>query len=306
MSADGHLPLSSPLSGKAQLDIQRVGGRIGAEIRGVTLSADLPLETIQAIEQALLTHKVLFFRGQDHLDDAAQEAFALRLGQPEAHPTVPVREGTKYLLELDSQHGGRANSWHTDVTFLPAYPKASILRQVVSPAYGGDTVWANTAEAYERLPAPLKALADQLWAIHTNVYDYAAARPDISREALEKHRAIFASTVYETEHPVVRVHPETGERTLVLGHFVKALKGLSTADSRRLFDSLQEQVIRLENTVRWRWNAGDVAIWDNRATQHYAINDYGDQHRVVRRVTVAGDVPVSVDGQRSRPRQPVN
>ena len=298
MSADGHLPLN--IDTDLGLDIRRVGGRIGAEVAGVNLSADLPDDTLQAIEKALLRHKVLFFRDQHHLDDQGQEAFAQRLGEPQAHPTVPVREGTKYLLELNSEHGGRANSWHTDVTFVPAYPKASILRAVVSPEYGGDTVWANTAEAYNRLPEPLKTLADRLWAIHTNAYDYAASRPDVSNEALEKYRAVFAATVYETEHPLVRVHPETGERVLILGHFVKALKGLSTADSRRLFDSLQEQVIKLENTVRWRWRQGDVAIWDNRATQHYAVDDYGDQHRVMRRVTLAGDVPVSIDGRSSR------
>lgn len=298
MSADGHLPLN--IDTDLGLDIRRVGGRIGAEVAGVNLSANLPDATLQAIEKALLRHKVLFFRGQHHLDDQGQEAFAQRLGEPQAHPTVPVREGTKYLLELNSEHGGRANSWHTDVTFVPAYPKASILRAVTSPAYGGDTVWANTAEAYSRLPEPLKTLADGLWAIHTNAYDYAATRPDISSEALEKYRAVFAATVYETEHPLVRVHPETGERVLVLGHFVKALKGLSTADSRRLFDSLQEQVIKLENTVRWRWREGDVAIWDNRATQHYAVDDYGDQRRVMRRVTLAGDTPVSIDGRSSR------
>ena len=298
MSADGHLPLN--IDTDLGLDIRRVGGRIGAEVAGVNLSADLPNDTLQAIEKALLRHKVLFFRDQHHLDDQGQEAFAQRLGEPQAHPTVPVREGTKYLLELNSEHGGRANSWHTDVTFVPAYPKASILRAVVSPEYGGDTVWANTAEAYNRLPEPLKTLADGLWAIHTNAYDYAASRPDVSSEALEKYRAVFAATVYETEHPLVRIHPETGERVLILGHFVKALKGLSTADSRRLFDSLQEQVIKLENTVRWRWRQGDVAIWDNRATQHYAVDDYGDQRRVMRRVTLAGDVPVSIDGRSSR------
>jgi len=303
MSADGHLPLN--IDTDLGLDIRRVGGRIGAEVAGVNLSADLPGDTLQAIEKALLRHKVLFFRDQHHLDDQGQEAFAQRLGEPQAHPTVPVREGTKYLLELNSEHGGRANSWHTDVTFVPAYPKASILRAVTSPEYGGDTVWANTAEAYNRLPEPLKTLADGLWAIHTNAYDYAASRPDVSSEALEKYRAVFAATVYETEHPLVRVHPETGERVLILGHFVKALKGLSTADSRRLFDSLQEQVIKLENTVRWRWREGDVAIWDNRATQHYAVDDYGDQRRVMRRVTLAGDTPVSIDGRSSRLITPV-
>jgi taurine dioxygenase len=98
---------------------------------------------------------------------------------------------------------------------------------------------------------------------------------------------------------VVRVHPETGEKTLVLGHFLKQFVGHSTADSQRLFAILQEHVTRLENTVRWRWSPGDVVIWDNRATQHYAINDYGDAHRVVRRVTLAGEIPVGVDGRES-------
>lgn len=298
MSADGHAPSTS-----TQLDIRRVGGRLGAEIAGVRLGPDLTDETVQAIYDALHKHKVIFFRGQGHLDDAEQEAFAERLGQPVAHPTVPVRNG-RFLLELDSQHGGRANSWHTDVTFVDAYPKASILRAVVSPEYGGDTVWANTTEAYNRLPDELKALADNLWALHTNAYDYAATRNNATKEAIEAYQSVFASKVYETEHPVVRVHPVTGERTLVLGHFIKSFVGFSTQDSRRLFDLLQEHVVRLENTVRWRWQQGDVAIWDNRATQHYAVDDYGDQRRVMRRVTLDGDVPVSITGERSRVIKP--
>lgn len=280
------------------LDIHPVAGRIGAEVRNIRLSAELDAATFAAVRAALLRYKVLFFRGQHHLDDAAQEAFGKLWGELVAHPTVPVRDGTDYLLELDSEHGGRANSWHTDVTFDLAYPQASILRGVVIPAAGGDTVWANTAQAYLDLPAPLRALADQLWALHTNEYDY-ASRFNTSEAGLKRYREIFTSTLYETEHPVVRVHPETGERTLVLGHFVKKLLGYPTSDSDHLLQLLESYVIRLENTVRWRWSVGDVAIWDNRATQHYAINDYGDQHRVVRRVTVAGDVPVSVDGRRS-------
>ncbi|MDR6738703.1 taurine dioxygenase [Herbaspirillum sp. 1173] len=280
------------------LDIHPVAGRIGAEVRNIRLSAELDTATFAAVRAALLRYKVLFFRGQHHLDDAAQEAFGKLWGELVAHPTVPVRDGTDYLLELDSEHGGRANSWHTDVTFDLAYPQASILRGVVIPAAGGDTVWANTAQAYLDLPAPLRALADQLWALHTNEYDY-ASRFNTSEAGLKRYREIFTSTLYETEHPVVRVHPETGERTLVLGHFVKKLLGYPTSDSDHLLKLLESYVIRLENTVRWRWSVGDVAIWDNRATQHYAINDYGDQHRVVRRVTVAGDVPVSVDGRQS-------
>ncbi|WP_313200917.1 TauD/TfdA family dioxygenase [Pseudomonas sp.] len=283
-----------------ELDIQPVAGRIGAEIRGVKLSADLDAATVDAIQAALVKHKVIFFRGQTHLDDQAQEGFAKLLGEPVAHPTVPVVDGTSYLLQLDGAEGQRANSWHTDVTFVEAYPKASILRSVVAPASGGDTVWANTAAAYQELPEPLRELADKLWAVHSNEYDYASVKPDVDPAKLERYRKVFTSTVYETEHPVVRVHPISGERALQLGHFVKRIKGYSLVDSQHLFALLQGHVTRLENTVRWRWQAGDVAIWDNRATQHYAVDDYGTQPRVVRRVTLAGEVPVGVDGQLSR------
>ena len=255
------------------LDIHPVAGRIGAEIRGIKLSGDLDAATIEAIQQALVQYKVIFFREQAHLDDQSQEAFAHLLGEPIAHPTVPVRDGTRFLMELDGGRGQRANSWHTDVTFVDAYPKASILRSVLAPASGGDTVWANTASAYNDLTAEVRALADTLWAVHSNEYDYAARKPDVAPEKLEEYRKIFTSTVYETEHPVVRVHPVSGEKTLLLGHFVKRLKGYSQADSAHLFNLLQSHVTRLENTVRWRWNTGDVAIWDNRATQHYAVDD---------------------------------
>ncbi|MGF6097100.1 TauD/TfdA dioxygenase family protein [Pseudomonas sp. 18175] len=282
------------------LDIHPIGGRIGAEIRGIQLSGELDAATVEAIQQALVQYKVIFFREQTHLDDQSQEAFAHLLGEPIAHPTVPVRDGTRFLMELDGGRGQRANSWHTDVTFVDAYPKASILRSVLAPKSGGDTVWANTSSAYNDLSVELRALADSLWAVHSNEYDYAAIKPDVSAEKLEAYRKVFTSTVYETEHPVVRVHPVSGEKTLLLGHFVKRLKGYSQADSTQLFNLLQSYVTRLENTVRWRWNTGDVAIWDNRATQHYAVDDYGTQERIVRRVTLKGDVPVGVQGQRSQ------
>jgi taurine dioxygenase len=293
MSADGFLETTA-------LDLAPIGGRLGAEVRGLTIGPDLSGAQIYAIHQALSRHKVLFFRDQHQLDDDAQEAFAQLLGQPVAHPTVPVRPGSSYLLELDSEVGGRASSWHTDVTFVDAYPAASILRAVVSPESGGDTAWANTTSAYEHLPEPLKILADNLWAVHTNDYDYAAVQVERFKERAASHRQIFTSTLHETEHPVVRIHPVTGERTLLLGHFVRNFVGLSTTDSQRIFRILQNHILRQENTLRWRWKTGDVAIWDNRATQHYAVDDYGDQRRVMRRVTLAGDVPVSIDGRSSR------
>lgn len=295
--------LERPARAASPLDLAPVHPRLGAKVRGVRLGGALSTETFDAIHQALLKHKVLFFRGQQHLDDAEHQAFAARWGSLVPHPTVPSKDGTQ-ILELDSSHGGRANSWHTDVTFELAYPKVSVLRAVVIPPVGGDTVWADTGHAYRSLPLALKALADQLWALHDNHYDYAATRVEQDTYGARKYQEVFTRKLIQSEHPLVRVHPETGERTLVSGHFIRRFLGLNSHDSRHLVDVFQAHITRLENTVRWRWQAGDVAIWDNRATQHYAVNDYGDAHRVVRRVTIDGEVPVSVDGRRSRVHVP--
>ena len=288
------------------LDIVPVTGTIGAEIRGVTLSGDLDASTVQAIKDALVRHKVVFFRDQHELDDTRHEEFASLFGDPVAHPTVPVAEGSRYLLELDSKEGYAASNWHTDVTFVDAYPKGSILRALTIPEAGGDTLWANGETAYEGLPEALRQLVDNLWAVHTNLYDYAAVLQNAPKdnEATKERQLfqknVFASTVYETEHPVVRVHPVSGQRSLLLGHFVKQFVGLNQADSARLFQILQDHITRPENVVRWRWRKGDVAFWDNQSTQHRAVADFGLQRRTLRRATVSGEVPVAIDGRRSR------
>jgi alpha-ketoglutarate-dependent sulfate ester dioxygenase len=285
------------------IEILPIAGRIGAEIAGVRLSGELEPATVESIRQALFKYKVIFFRGQAHLDEASHEAFARLLGDIVPHPTVPSVKGTEAVLDIDGTHGNRATAWHTDVTFVDAYPQASILRALIVPTHGGDTAWANTAAAYQSLPPKLQEIANHLWAVHSNAYDYSVPARNSRPEALKRYFEVFASTVYETEHPVVRVHPETGERTLVLGAFLRTFVDLPQADSKQLFALLQGYVTRLENTVRWRWSVGDVAIWDNRATQHVAIDDYGKQPRLHRRVTVAGDAPVSIDGRRSRIRK---
>lgn len=286
----------------SQVTVTKIGGRIGARIEGVRLSGDLAPETVAAIRAAILEHKVVFFRGQTHLDDEGQIAFAELLGPlTTAHPTVNT--GSARVLALAANKGMAANSWHTDVTFVDRPPAFSVLRGVAIPAYGGTTNWANTVAAYESLPESLKALVDNLWALHTNDYDYAAqadqADDEPDRESAFSRKE-FTRILFQTEHPVVRVHPETGERSLVLGHFVKSFVGLNTAESHQLFQLLQARVTKLENTVRWTWAEGDVAIWDNRATQHYAVADFDEQYREVRRITVAGDVPVSLQGDPSR------
>lgn len=289
---------SNDTQNTSSFQIRRVAGSLGAEIQGVRLSDELDDIDFSAIKRALFRHKVIFFRNQNHLEDAEQEAFAQRFGTIVPHPTVPSAEGTQALFSVDSKRGARADSWHSDMTFLPKYPQLSVLRAVVTPEVGGDTVWANTTGAYENLPEPLKRFAETLRAVHTNTYDYAAKRANISAKALEYHD-IFTRENYETEHPVVRVHPETGERTLLLGHFVKRFQGLSLRDSRRVFDLLQDHVVSEDNVVRWSWQPGDVAIWDNQATQHRAINDYGTEPRLLRRSTVEGQAPIGIDGRES-------
>lgn len=280
-------------------DVIKRAARIGAEVANIKLSGDLPDQKIVVIKSMLLEHKVIFFRDQAHLDDAEQERFASRLGKLVPHPTAGATNGTASIFELDSSRGGgRADLWHTDVTFVDAYPKIAVLRGVVIPRFGGDTIWSNTAAAYLDLPPPLQRLADELWAVHSNGYDY-AVRMRTSEADRKYFDEVFTRTIYETEHPVVRVHPETGERTLVLGEFVQRFIGITKYDGQRLFDLFQSHITAPENTVRWSWKEGDIAIWDNRATQHYAVNDYGDEHRVVRRATIVGDAPVSVEGRRS-------
>jgi len=288
----------------SDLRVVKLGENIGARVEGVRLG-ELDTETASAINQALAAHKVLFFRGQQHLDDDSHYAFAASLGVPATpHPTLKF-EGSR-VMRLESFGGGGANQWHTDVTFVDRPPKASILRAVELPPYGGTTTWASTVAAYQQLPQPLQELADNLWAVHNNAFDYAQvdsaklAAAEANPEAVLKYAAEFHSTHFETHHPVVRVHPETGERALLLGAFAKSILGVNGAESQALFRIFQDRVTWLENTIRWNWELGDVAMWDNRATQHYAVSDYGDQPRSMRRITLAGDIPVSVRGERSR------
>lgn len=279
------------------ITVTKLGENIGALIEGVHISGDISAETAFAIRYALAANKVVVFRGQHHVDDDIQYQFAGTLGTPTTtHPTLTSEDNRTLVIE------GAANSWHTDVTFIDRIPKASILRAVNIPPYGGATTWASTTAAYDQLPEPLKALVDKLWAVHSNEYDYAGVHADQkARSAAASDRMQnFTRIVFETEHPVVRVHPETGEKSLLLGHFVKNFKGLKTSESAALFQLLQDRITRLENTLRWAWTPGDLVIWDNRATQHYGIADYGDHKRSVHRVTLAGDIPVSVDNEPSR------
>jgi alpha-ketoglutarate-dependent sulfate ester dioxygenase len=285
----------------ADLRVVPIAGRIGAICEGIRISGELDDASIAAIRAALLKHKVIFFRDQDHLDDAAMEGFTERMGDPIPHPNVADPQGSKYLLNLEESAGYAASIWHTDMTFLPAYPAASVLRAVTLPEAGGDTMWANTASAYQDLPEPLRAMADRLWAIHSNDTDFDADFAGEVRVRVERYVGQKPPRIFRTRHPVVRVHPETGERSLLIGTFVKQLIGFDVRQSQQILALLQDYVTSPEYCVRWRWQAGDVAMWDNRATMHRSVADFGDQPRHLRRATIHGTVPVSVDGEESRP-----
>ena len=295
-----HVTLSgSPADDYKHIAVRKVGGVIGAVVEGVRANGDVDPAAFAELRTALLRHKVVFLRDQQGLTDDDQRAFARQFGPlTKPHPTVSG-DGVA-ILPIDSEQQ-KANSWHTDVTFVDRVPAISVLRALVLPPYGGTTVWANTAAAYARLHPARKALVNNLRAVHTNLFDYAAERVQIGGVDVKEqdYRDQFRHMEFETEHPVVRIHPETGEPALLLGHFVRSFTGLSSVDFNELFTLLQRHVTRLENTVRWTWRDDDIAIWDNRATQHYAVADYDDLPRLLHRVTVAGDVPVGINGDTS-------
>lgn len=284
---------SSEISG---LEVRKLTANIGAEVSGVRLSEPLDADTIRAIRDALNVHKALVFRNVD-LDDEGQQRFAGYFGDlTSAHPTVPSIEGVPNVLPVDSERG-TASNWHTDVTFVVSPPQLSTLRSVVVPPYGGETLIANTGAAYRKLPKQLRKLADSLVAVHSNASDYAV--PQVKDPKAEERRKIFTRIVFETAHPVVRVHPLTGEQNLFIGGFARGIVGLRASESQDLLRIFQSYVTQPENILRVSWEPNQLVIFDNRITQHYALDNYDRLPRRLHRVTVAGDIPVGVDGTKS-------
>ncbi|MFF0201254.1 TauD/TfdA dioxygenase family protein [Streptomyces sp. NPDC005017] len=278
------------------LSIRKLTGRIGAVVEGIDLTASPGLSTVTALRDALNEHKAIVF-DDVNLDNAGQERVAGWFGElTTAHPNVPAADGTTNVLAVDSE-SSKANEWHTDVTFVVNPPQLTTLRSIVTTPYGGETLIANAAAAYRDLPEALRSLADSLRVVHTNQYDY--ARPAATTPERQEYDRIFTSTPYEAEHPVVRVHPLTGERGLFIGGFVKRIVGLPSSDSADLLRILQSYVTRPENVLRWAWSPNQLLIFDNRITQHYGVDNYDDHPRRLNRVTVAGEVPTGVDGRPS-------
>ncbi len=286
-----HTAPTSAGSAEPELTVERLSPSFGARITGLDLDRATDAQ-VRAVRTALAEHKVLFFSAQE-LDPDAQVALGRRLGEvTESHPVVPgVDEEHPEIYALDSAEGGFADVWHTDVTFVRRPPLGSVLRAVVLPPTGGDTQWADLQLAYESLSAPVQRLADQLTAVHdgTREFGYYLAQRQAAETSWEgeTYRALVP-----VEHPVVRIHPETGRKGLFVNPgFTSHLVGVSDAESRYLLDLFYAHITKPEHIVRHRWSVGDVAMWDNRSTVHYATRNYGDQRRVMHRITLRGDEP---------------
>jgi taurine dioxygenase len=251
------------------LDIRPLAGALGAEIRGIDLREPLTDAGRAAIRAALLEHLVIFFPDQQ-LDPEQHRAFASTWGEMEIHPYLSKVDGIPEVIVLE---GAVADMWHTDVTFSDRPPVMSILNMVAAAPVGGDTMWSNQYAAYEALSAPVRELLDGLTALHT-------ART-------------YGQPENQAEHPAVRVHPETGRRCLyVNGQFTERFPQLSRDESDMLLGFLVRHMAQPKFTVRYRWTTGTVAIWDNRCTQHFVVNDIDDDAtRVINRVTILGDLP---------------
>jgi taurine dioxygenase len=275
----------------AEMQVVPVTPVLGAEVRGVVLGPEVDDATIGAVRQALLTHKVLFFRRQS-LTPAALTELGARFGEPTpAHPVEPSVEGHPEVLSLDSDEGARADVWHSDLTFQECPPLGAMLHAETVPDVGGDTVWVDMAAAYLALSPPMRAFLEERTATHsaTKAGDYFAARDTTAGEKA----AATATTL--ARHPVVRVHPETGARSVFVNPlFTDKIDGLRRRESDALLDLVQETATRPEAMLRWRWEQGDLAFWDNRCTMHYALRDFGAAPRRMIRVALEGDRPVGV------------
>ena len=298
----------------ADITVNPVAGRIGAEIDGIDIARPLAAAEVETIERALDDWKVVFFRGQ-HLDHASQIAFGRQFGEltyahphddapPESYPeiyTVDPRRFTERYgddYEPTVRKYSYTSGWHTDVTPAVNPPAGSILRADVLPAYGGDTTFTNLVAAYDGLSEPVKSFVDTLRAEHR----YGANWSGLPRPGRTGLSARYEQNALVANHPVVRVHPRTGEKALFVNPvFTERILDISPVESRLILGYLFDEITRPEYQARFRWEPGSVAFWDNRATAHLGPQDLGhlDVERVLHRVTLIGEVPVGPDGRES-------
>lgn len=272
----------------AGLKIRKIAGALGAELSGVDLSQDLSDATIAEIRQAFVTHQVIFFRDQA-LTPERQLAFGRRFGPLNIHPYVAGMDAHPEVMEIVKEPEDRVNfggGWHSDMSFLEHPSIGSILYAVELPSFGGDTLFASQAAAYDALSPGLKKTLETLNAVHSAGREYSAQGHSAqSRKTMKVVEAEGA--VGEFVHPVVKVHPETGRKALYVNPaFTMRIEGWSRRESKALLDFLFEHSRYEAFTCRFAWAPGSVAFWDNRSVWHFALNDYPGERRHMRRVTV--------------------
>ena len=272
------------------LDVRPMSRRIGAEVRGVDL-ADLDDGTFASVHRALLDHQVLFFRDQ-HLDDEQHLGLTRRWGEPMVFPVARLLggSGTLSVIEDTADSPPDADGWHTDVTWVAEPPKIAVLAALtIPPGGGGDTMWSSSYATFEDLSEPMQRFCEELTVLHTAGEDFVAA---ISRNLGPEIGARVAAEFEGAVHPLVRTHDETGRQALFLSRgFVRSIVGLHPAESDALLAHLDSLADDPNRVVRWHWREGDVAVWDERCTQHRALSDHFPQHRAMRRATVVGERP---------------
>ncbi|ELS27678.1 taurine dioxygenase [Metapseudomonas furukawaii] len=274
------------------LHVTPLSTALGAIVGGIDLRQPLADADQRAIERALLDHQVLFFRAQP-IEPSQQAAFAARFGELHIHPIYPNIPEQPEVLVLDTAVTDvRDNAiWHTDVTFLETPALGAVLASKQLPAYGGDTLWASSSAAFEALSKPLQRLLDGLTASHDFTRSFPLERFGNTPEALERYHEVQRQHP-PVSHPVVRTHPVTGRRGLFVNEgFTTRINELEPAESDALLRFLFAHSTRPEFTIRWRWQENDLAFWDNRITQHYAVDDYRPARRVMHRATILGDRP---------------
>jgi taurine dioxygenase len=273
---------------QTDLDVRPLSPTIGAELRGVDCASGLDDETVAAIRRIWLERLVVFFPDQ-HLDDETQIAFARRFGElTESHPVEPQVLERREVHSVESGKD-RTDFWHTDITFMNRPAMASLLRSVVVPRAGGDTMWSDTRAAYETLAEPLRRLCDGLAAYHFEPF-YAQAVAEGHGNVWEGKKL---TRLLPATHPLVRVHPETGRKNLFVNpKFTVRITDMPEAQSDGLLRLLYDHMTRPEFVVRYHWSPGTLAMWDNRATMHFGVFDYEGDRRVMHRVTLRGDRPV--------------
>ena len=282
----------------SRIDVKPLSGSIGAEIRGADLSGDLAQETFAEIHAAFLEHLVVMFPDQ-RLTPAQQIGFARRFGPVMIDPFMKSPEGLpELMIVIKEKHEKLAfgEVWHSDNSYLEKPPLGSFLYALEVPAYGGDTLFANQYLAYERLSAGLHRVLDGLKAVHNpRSYTKSIGAGNFGDQRTMKLRGdavMEAAQRIETEHPVVRTHPETGRKALYVNPaYTVRFSGWTEAESRGLLEHLWAHAVRPEFTCRYRWSAGALTLWDNRCAMHHPINDYHGQRRVMHRVTAEGDRP---------------